>query len=58
MPANLALVVRTILDEYALARDGDHGVAHAEMRVEWQAERRYPRAWGALMTADSGRSCR
>jgi hypothetical protein len=28
MPLNLPLIVRTILDEYALPWDGDHGVAH------------------------------
>ena len=28
MPLNLPLVVRTILDEYALSPGGDHGVAH------------------------------
>ena len=28
MPLNLPLVVRTILDEYALSPGGDHGVSH------------------------------
>jgi len=28
MPLNLRLIVHAILEEYALARDGDHGVAH------------------------------
>jgi len=28
MPLNLPLIVRAILDEYALSPDGDHGVAH------------------------------
>lgn len=28
MPLNLRLIVHAILEEYALPRDGDHGVAH------------------------------
>ena len=28
MPLNLPLVVQAVLDEYALAWDGDHGVSH------------------------------
>jgi uncharacterized protein len=28
MPLNLPLIVRAILEEYALSPDGDHGVAH------------------------------
>ena len=28
MPLNLRLIVHAILEEYALPREGDHGVAH------------------------------
>jgi uncharacterized protein len=28
MPVNIPLILSTILEDYALPRDGDHGIAH------------------------------